>query len=456
MTDTDDTVPTADAGSTDQILCPKCGKPVKSLRCGHCGSQLPSWQADLYGATIRQLAKMGGDRTDTGHQGGLPGHAMNDQPGGNGGAATPTWLFDRCNQLALDACRHPITLDVAAADWNHKCDRYFTEEQDGLKQGWNAKAAWCNPPHSATIIEGFICKAIAAAQQGTTVVLLVPWWNYPYMDLCEQHGRIHRISSPVTFECQDGTTLTMNNHFRTTPLVVVIFGPTIRPGFGAPITRKDSVPGTPAGAIQADAANTDPLDELELSLSDRAAILQTGTQSHEHGIVYTPPHVAQFLFDLLSPLGPRIVLDVASGNGALSRPWRDSTKVIEYELAFGGDFFKSPDSINTDLVLCNPPFGKEKEFLRRILMVVPQTTPVVLFATHRVRLGSYASSDDWTWCRDEWPPISSLISLPRGVFKGVNDTVEILVFRFPNLKPHYFMPNGRTGAEVALVKGGVG
>ncbi|NLS97673.1 MAG: hypothetical protein GXX96_36495 [Planctomycetaceae bacterium] len=243
----------------DQIVrCPKCGREVQSLQCGHCGSRLPPWQADLYAATIRQLAKPGGDRANTDHQGGDDEH-----------------------------------------------------------------------------------------------------------------------------------------------------------------------------------------EPLELSLSDRAAILQTGKQSPEHGIVYTPPHVAQFLFNLLSPLRPKIVLDVASGNGALSLPWRGIATVIEYELAFGNDFFKCPDSIHADLVLCNPPFGKEKEFLRRILMVVPQTTPVVIFCTHRVRLGSYASSHDWRWCRDEWPPITSIISLPRGVFKGVNDTVEILVFRVSDLLPHYFLPSDR-------------
>lgn len=186
-----------------------------------------------------------------------------------------------------------------------------------------------------------------------------------------------------------------------------------------------------------------PEDHQELSLGDRAVILRSGKQCPEHGIVYTPPHVAQFLFDLLSPLHPEIVLDVASGNGALNLPWRDMAKSIEYEIGFGQDFFQCPDFIDTDLVVCNPPFndGQEKKFLRRIIQVVPETTPIVLFATHRVRLGSYASSADWRWCRDEWPPITSIVSLPRGVFPGVNETVEILLFRTPHLQSHYFLPD---------------
>jgi hypothetical protein len=51
---------------------PEVRQLVESLVCGHCGSRLPPWQADLYGAAIRQLARMGGDRADTGNQGGNP------------------------------------------------------------------------------------------------------------------------------------------------------------------------------------------------------------------------------------------------------------------------------------------------------------------------------------------------------------------------------------------------
>lgn len=52
------------------LVCPKCGRQVRTLQCGHCGSKLAPWQADLYSATIKQLAKTGGGRADTGCQGG--------------------------------------------------------------------------------------------------------------------------------------------------------------------------------------------------------------------------------------------------------------------------------------------------------------------------------------------------------------------------------------------------
>ena len=107
---------------------------------------------------MRQLAKMGGNRADAGQEGGnrpsvSEADDNNAAPRDNGGASTPQWLFDRCNLLAIEACGEPISLDVAAAEWNHKCERYFTEETDALTQEWDANAVFCNRPFSATIIE---------------------------------------------------------------------------------------------------------------------------------------------------------------------------------------------------------------------------------------------------------------------------------------------------------------
>lgn len=41
---------------------------------------------------------------------------------------TPTTFFNHYNRI------FNFDLDVAASDKNHKCDMYFTEDQDGLKQ----------------------------------------------------------------------------------------------------------------------------------------------------------------------------------------------------------------------------------------------------------------------------------------------------------------------------------
>lgn len=44
--------------------------------------------------------------------------------------ATPQDLFDRLDET------FGFTLDVCASEDNHKCAKYFTKEQDGLKQDW--------------------------------------------------------------------------------------------------------------------------------------------------------------------------------------------------------------------------------------------------------------------------------------------------------------------------------
>ena len=56
---------------------------------------------------------------------------------------TPQKLFDK-----LDAEFH-FTLDAAASDENHKCERYFTGKEDGLRQNWGAKRCFVTRPTEA-------------------------------------------------------------------------------------------------------------------------------------------------------------------------------------------------------------------------------------------------------------------------------------------------------------------
>jgi len=68
----------------------------------------------------------------------------------------------------------PFTLDVAAADWNHKCDRYYTIKEDGLQQDWDADNVWCNPPygHSVGAWVHKASKELAAGNCKRVVMLL--------------------------------------------------------------------------------------------------------------------------------------------------------------------------------------------------------------------------------------------------------------------------------------------
>lgn len=55
---------------------------------------------------------------------------------------TPQDLFDQLNK------EFGFTLDPCADDTNHKCEKYYTIEQDGLAQDWNGETVFCNPPYS--------------------------------------------------------------------------------------------------------------------------------------------------------------------------------------------------------------------------------------------------------------------------------------------------------------------
>jgi type I restriction enzyme M protein len=167
--------------------------------------------------------------------------------------------------------------------------------------------------------------------------------------------------------------------------------------------------------------------------------------------VETPPGVARFLFELIAPAYPvRTILDPCAGGGALTRPWA-GRRVVAYEIEAGTDFFAGDGRIDCDLVLCNPPFCGEGEedrrvspperFLARILEVVPPGTPIALLAPMGFRLNVGKRSRRYRWLRDDCPPITSIISLPRDTFPGCEFHCEILLFSMPKLRPHYCLPD---------------
>ena len=81
--------------------------------------------------------------------------------------ATPQDFFDK-----LDAEFH-FTLDPCADEHNHKCPKYFTKEQDGLKQSWQGETVFCNPPYGSEI-KKWVEKSHNESQNGSTVVMLIP------------------------------------------------------------------------------------------------------------------------------------------------------------------------------------------------------------------------------------------------------------------------------------------
>ena len=89
--------------------------------------------------------------------------------------ATPQYVFDVLNE------EFKFELDVCANDENHKCEKYFTKEDDGLSQTWDGRC-WMNPPYGREIGK-WVKKAYESAKDGAIVVCLLPartdtrWWT---------------------------------------------------------------------------------------------------------------------------------------------------------------------------------------------------------------------------------------------------------------------------------------
>lgn len=93
-------------------------------------------------------------------------------------SSTDNWATPQSVFGALNKTFH-FTLDVCASEDNHKCARYFTKEQDGLKQDWGGEIIWCNPPYGREIIKW----VERCAKHEGVAVMLVPartdtkWWH---------------------------------------------------------------------------------------------------------------------------------------------------------------------------------------------------------------------------------------------------------------------------------------
>ena len=105
--------------------------------------------------------------------------------------ATPQAFFDE-----LDREFH-FTLDPCANAENHKCPKYFTAEDDGLKQDWGRHKVFCNPPYGRNIGK-WVEKAVKSF---ATVVILLPartdtkWFH----DWCLPYGKIEFLRGRLKF-----------------------------------------------------------------------------------------------------------------------------------------------------------------------------------------------------------------------------------------------------------------
>ena len=123
--------------------------------------------------------------------------------------ATPQNFFDKYNSI------YKFETDVCALPENGKCEKFFTPEQDGLKQDWMG-VCWMNPPYGRNI-DKWVKKAYEASIKGATVVCLLPartdtrWWH----EYCLK-GDIEFIRGRIKFNG--------SKHNAPFPSAVVVFG----------------------------------------------------------------------------------------------------------------------------------------------------------------------------------------------------------------------------------------
>jgi len=78
---------------------------------------------------------------------------------------TPQDFFDKLNSefnFTLDPCATPDTA---------KCKKYYTIQDDGLKQDWTGERVFCNPPYGSAI-KDWVKKCSEVS--GGIVVMLIP------------------------------------------------------------------------------------------------------------------------------------------------------------------------------------------------------------------------------------------------------------------------------------------
>lgn len=104
---------------------------------------------------------------------------------------TPLNLFKELNE------RYKFTLDPASTDENHKCKKYFTQEDDGLKQSWEGETVFCNPPYGREIGK-WVGKA---SKEKCLTVMLLPartdtkWFH----DYIYNQAEVHFLKGRLKF-----------------------------------------------------------------------------------------------------------------------------------------------------------------------------------------------------------------------------------------------------------------
>ena len=111
---------------------------------------------------------------------------------------TPQDLFDKLNT------KYHFTLDPCCTHENAKCDKHYTQKENGLLQDWSGEIVFCNPPYGREIGK-WVEKAYREAINGKKIVMLIPArvdtkWFHQYLYNKEEQGiRVEFIKGRLKF-----------------------------------------------------------------------------------------------------------------------------------------------------------------------------------------------------------------------------------------------------------------
>lgn len=81
---------------------------------------------------------------------------------------TPQELYDELNK------EFNFTLDPCSTERNHKCEKYYTQKDDGLSKSWKNEIVFVNPPYGREI-GNWVQKCYEESDgNGATCVMLIP------------------------------------------------------------------------------------------------------------------------------------------------------------------------------------------------------------------------------------------------------------------------------------------
>lgn len=80
---------------------------------------------------------------------------------------TPKELFDKLNK------EFKFTLDPCATKENAKCNKFYTEEDNGLIQDWSGERVFVNPPYGSAI-KSWVKKCFDEKDKAEIIVMLIP------------------------------------------------------------------------------------------------------------------------------------------------------------------------------------------------------------------------------------------------------------------------------------------